>query len=121
MAMDHIRIGEVGENLAAAYLLQHGYSILARRYRTKTGEIDIVAGKDACLVFVEVKTRRSVYWGRPAEAVTWHKQQKIMRTAQWYLQETGTIERECRFDVIEILIVPPAAVQYNHIMNAFCG
>jgi len=120
MPVDHIRIGEAGEDLAAEYLLQHGYKILARRYRKKTGEIDIVARDNDTLVFIEVKTRRSTYCGRPAEAVTWHKQRKIIRTAEWYLQDTGATEGKCRFDVIEILMVHPAAVQYNHIINAFC-
>ena len=118
---NHLRLGEEGEQLAANYLEQQGYMILKRRFRTKIGEIDIIAKDRDCLVFVEVKTRRSTVYGWPAEAVTWRKQQKIIKTALWFMQDVGALDDQCRFDVIEIIVGQEMAAQYNHIKHAFGG
>lgn len=118
---NHIRLGEKGEQLAAEYLNQNGYKILKRRFRTRIGEIDIIAKDKDCLVFVEVKTRRNTFCGFPAEAVTWRKQQKIIKTALWFLKGIGNLDLKCRFDVIEILITSGSAIKYNHIKHAFGG
>jgi len=118
---NHLRLGEEGEQLAADYLDQQGYVILTRRFRTKIGEIDIIAKDRDCLVFVEVKTRSSTVYGWPAEAVTWRKQQKIIKTALWFMKDVGALDAKCRFDVIEIIIGHGMAIQYNHIKHAFSG
>lgn len=101
--MDHIAFGTLGEKMAANYLEQRGYLILERNYKVKSGEIDIIAAEKDVLVFVEVKTRSSCLFGRPLEAVDRRKQQKIIRTAQWYLSRTNQYHKACRFDIIEIM------------------
>lgn len=111
-------IGNNGEKIAASFLLEQGYAILERQFRTKVGEIDIVAEKDSVTVFVEVKLRSSFLWGSPAESVNRKKQMKIIKVAQLYLQKTGKGKNASRFDVIEILN-NQEAIDINHIVNAF--
>lgn len=92
------------EEMAAAYLSARGLKILARNYRNRTGEIDIIARDGAAYVFVEVKGRKDTRMGDPAEAVTPRKQAVIRRTAAWYRMKEGLAEdTPCRFDVVAIL------------------
>jgi putative endonuclease len=93
--------GEAWEKLAARELSRAGYDILARNYRTKAGEIDLVAREGRTLCFVEVKGRRSVAYGTAAEAVDLEKQRRIWNAAQLYLQRER-IRPTCRFDVVTI-------------------
>lgn len=98
-------LGQFGENLACYYLQKQGYKILARNFRCRRyGEIDIIAIKGEILTFIEVKTRSSVLYGKPMEAVTTVKQNKIYRCAQYFMQIKGIIH--CMpilsFDVIEV-------------------
>mgnify|MGYP000862664561 FL=1 len=95
-------LGGQGENCAAAYLRKKGYRILEQNYSTRSGEIDIIAENGETLVFVEVKTRSSLRYGTPAEAVNFRKRNKIIQTASWYLRQRHMEYRPCRFDVIEI-------------------
>lgn len=117
--MNTSKVGDIGEQAAVNYLYHAGYDILERKYRRKTGEIDIIARVRDSLVFIEVKTRTSTAYGFPAEAVTYRKQQKIINTAYCYLQHTQNMNTHCRFDVIEIFLAENNKVTYNHIMNAF--
>lgn len=96
-------LGLEGEKIAAAYLMESGYRIVARNYRFRRNEIDIIATRDGELCFVEVKTRASLDMGHPAEAVTLHKQRELARAASGYLSGLGTALPACRFDVIAIL------------------
>ncbi|MCE5314369.1 MAG: YraN family protein [Armatimonadota bacterium] len=96
------RIGRSAEILAASELGKRGYRIVASNYRCRYGEIDLIANEAGCLVFVEVKCRRSTKFGTPAEAVTPVKQQKLITTARHYLDELGLGDCECRFDVVEV-------------------
>lgn len=96
-------LGDAGERLAARYLRGLGYKILARRYRTALGEIDLVALDGACIVFVEVKTRRSDAAGAPHEAVGAEKQMQLTRLALAFLKRYGLLERSARFDVVSIV------------------
>lgn len=96
-------VGKVYEDLATAYLIDKGYKILARNYRCKVGEIDIIAKEKDVVVFIEVKYRKTLAFGSPAEAVNYYKKQRILRTAKWYLHAYYKNEINCRFDVIEIL------------------
>lgn len=116
--MNHIALGNIGENAAVDFLRKMGYEILDRNFRCKLGEIDIIAKNKKLLVFVEVKTRRNKLYGMPAEAVTYAKQQKIINTALYYLNGAGLSNPEVRFDVIEILY-SEQGIQCNHIVNAF--
>ena len=112
--MNRRRFGSEGEADARAYLAGRGATILEMNYRRPTGEIDIIARAGKTLVFVEVKRRSSLRYGRPAEAVNAAKQTHILRTALMYLQENGLEDAPARFDVIEIL---PEGIR--HIEGAF--
>ena len=112
--MNRRSIGAQGEADAKAFLVQKGAKILEANYRRPTGEIDIIARQGRTLLFVEVKRRSSLRYGRPSEAVDRQKQAHILRTAQLYLQEKGVVDTPVRFDVIEVL---PG--QIRHIENAF--
>ena len=101
---DPHKLGQEGEQLAAAYLLKEGYSILERNYRYHRNEIDIIARHGQMLCFVEVKTRISSAKGDPAEAVTLKKQQEIIKGARAYLALSRQLECDCRFDVVAIRV-----------------
>lgn len=111
--------GQCGEQRAAEFLQRHGYVILARNYRWKHGEIDIICADVRYLVFAEVKTRSGEQWGAPREAVTAHKRERLVQTAQrWLLQYPTT--KQPRFDVIEALVNQQRGTcRIRHIPNAF--
>lgn len=111
--------GNIGELAAASFLQQIGYKILAQNYRSKMGEIDIIAEHNGVIVFAEVKTRRNTLFGYPAEAVTYPKQQKIIKTALCYLNMIQKPYSPCRFDILEILLAHDGKPCCNHIINAF--
>ena len=113
--------GALGECYAAEYLLKKGYKIAARNFRSRFGEIDIIAENPDIVAFVEVKTRERHYISRPAEAVTLQKQQKIIKTAQFYLLQNDK-GLQPRFDVIEIVTVSKNdfhVLEIEHIEDAF--
>ena len=95
-------IGDHGEEFAAGVLTDKGYSIIDRNYRTKVGEIDIIAVKDGVLHFIEVKTRTDDECGYPADAVTARKQSTIRRAAECYLAGRHSMWRNISFDVMEV-------------------
>jgi putative endonuclease len=110
------QLGKSGEDLAVAELERLGYAIVARRYRTACGEIDIVASDGATLVFVEVKARATAEFGTAAEAVTRRKQLRLVRMARDYLTRAAIRDRPCRFDVVaidEVETSPIVAVYRN--------
>ena len=102
--MTHARqtLGKRGEDLACRELERRGYAIVARRFRVRSGELDIVARDGATLVFVEVKARAGRQFGEAAEAVTPLKQLRMARLAGEYLARHGSPECACRFDVVSI-------------------
>ncbi len=102
--MDKNGIGILAENAAASYLQNQGFHILERNYRSRFGEIDIIAEDKGELVFVEVRSREGTRFGLPQETVNWAKQQKIRNMAARYLKEKGLWQKNCRFDVIGVLI-----------------
>lgn len=112
-------LGKSGENAAVSYLrnILH-YKILQQNYRHLLGEIDIIAADGPVIVFVEVKTRQSLSYGRPAEAVEKHKQKKIASTAAAYLCQHNLWDRTCRFDVVEV-IRNISGFRIRHIRHAF--
>jgi len=114
-----VALGISGEKLAGETLERQGYEILATRYRTRVGEIDIVARDGATLVFVEVKTRTSADFGTPSEAVTWRKQRRIVTMARWYLTEKRLHGCLCRFDVVTVLCRRGGAPVVEVVKNAF--
>ncbi|MBU0729978.1 MAG: YraN family protein [Proteobacteria bacterium] len=112
-------LGKVGERLAENYLIAQGYKILIRNYRTKIGELDLIAEDSGDLVFVEVKTRTSELFGAPHEAITRAKQQKIARTALEYMTRNGINERAARFDVVGVMLQKNGTPRIEVLKNAF--
>src|SRR5688500_1915670 len=103
MSEDHRQsLGKLGENLACAALAARGYAIIARRYRTNIGEIDIVAGDGETTVFVEVKSRAGDDYGGSAVAVTRWKQRKVSLMAMDYIARHRLENTPCRFDVVTV-------------------
>jgi putative endonuclease len=110
MTLQRQAMGKSGEDLAVAELERRGYAILARRYRTDRGEIDIVAQDGDTLVFVEVKARATAEFGTAAEAVTRRKQLQVIAMARVYLAFERASDVPCRFDVVAIDGVGEGAV-----------
>ena len=111
--------GREGEAAAAAYLRKKRYEVIGANYRCRFGELDIVARRDDMVIFAEVKTRRSGRFGRPGGAVDYFKQQKIIRSAKWYIRSKRLENNRFRFDVLEILRTPAGQMSVNHIRGAF--
>jgi len=108
-------IGDHAESIAENFLIENKLKIIAKNYRIKTGEIDLIADDKGTIAFVEVKFRKSNNFGQPFETVTHSKQRKIIRTAQSYLQKHPKLaNKACRFDVISI-----HNQDINWIQNAF--
>lgn len=103
MSKKHLFLGCSGEEIAADFLKDNGYKVLERNYKSKLGEIDIIAQEKDAICFIEVKTRSSDKFGAPSEAITSSKQKQISRAALVYLKEKGLFDRRARFDVISII------------------
>ena len=102
--MDHRQsLGKRGEDLACVELEKRGYVVVDRRFRTRFGELDIVAREGGVLVFVEVRARSSRSFGTPLESVGWQKRQRLSRMAESYLCAKRLTNVACRFDVVSIL------------------
>lgn len=109
------RLGQYGENLAARYLGDRGLVVVDRNWRCARGEIDLVARDDDCLVFCEVKTRRSLRFGDPVEAITTVKLARLRRLAVFWLQAHEMSARRIRIDVIAIVRPPSGPAQLRHL------
>lgn len=114
---DNAALGPRGEELAAGYLRQHGYTIRDRNWRSGRTEIDIIAENNHFIVFVEVKTRSADYQVHPAEAVNVPKQRTIINAASNYISRNGLV-KEARFDIITV-IFSPAGSEIDHIESAY--
>ena len=112
-------IGKRGEDLACKELERRGHTILARRYRTRFGEIDIVSELDGVVVFVEVKARSSNRFGEAADQIPAWKQRRIAAMALDYLAFTDRLNDECRFDVVAIDGAGTSAERLRVIEGAF--
>lgn len=112
-------IGKKGEELACKELLRRGHTILARRYRTRFGEIDIVSEVDGLIVFVEVKARSSNRYGEAADQIPVWKQRRIAAMALDYLSFADRLNDECRFDVVAIDGVGTVGERIRVIEGAF--
>jgi putative endonuclease len=116
-------VGQFGEDLAARHLSNAGLDVLERNWRCPEGELDIIALEGAVLAFVEVKTRSTLAYGDPAEAVTPVKAARIHRLAMRWLDEhrtsTGLGWPELRFDVVSIVRLAPGGPSVRHLRGAF--
>jgi putative endonuclease len=115
----HLKRGSLGERAAASHLKAAGFQILATNYRCETGEVDLIARNQECLVFVEVKTRSKGQWLRPAAAVNRRKRQRLCRTALRYLRDSGNPSVRIRFDIVEVILRNEAVETVHHLPNAF--
>ena len=106
--------GRRGEDVAADYFKSEGYTVLDRNFSCRFGEVDVIVWDGEFVVFVEVKARSDTSFGLPREAVTWRKQQTIVKVAQYWLYKNKRTGVPVRFDVVEVL-----AGKVNHIVDAF--
>ena len=109
------RLGLEGENTAARYLVAQGFKLVARNWRGRSGEIDLVCEDAETLVFVEVKARASTACGGPEEAVDRRKLAKLRQVAAEYLAREQCGERPCRFDVVAVRLLPGHEAQIQHL------
>ncbi len=116
--MNNREVGNTGEKIAKEYLIEQDFKILERNYRTRFGEIDLIAAKNERIVFVEVKSRNSLNYGYPSEAVNQKKKNKIISTAKHYIMMNELRNMDFRFDVIEVYLKDE---NIHHIENAFLG
>lgn len=111
--------GRLGEELCARYLEKNGYAVIARNFHARYGEIDVIAETDAEICFLEVKTRKMNAMVSPVEAVDLRKQQKLVLTAQVYMQQ-HPCSKQPRFDVFEVLTgTDGKPTHQRHLSNAF--
>ena len=111
------KLGQIGEDLAVKYLAQKEYQVLARNYRYKRAEIDIIAKYQQKIIFIEVKARSGTQFGQPEEFVTPQKEALIQSAAENYLFE-NQLDAAIRFDIIAIL-KEKNTYQIEHIIDAF--
>jgi putative endonuclease len=115
----HLRHGELGEQAARKHLKRQGLKFLTANFRTPRGEIDLVCRDQDCLVFVEVKTRSSEEWSRPAAAVDRERRQRLTRAALDYLRRLKNPLVKIRFDIVEVLLQDSRVREVRHLPNAF--
>ena len=112
------RLGALGEELARRFLESRGWRIRAQRFRLGHAEIDFVIQQLDTVAFVEVKTRRTLRFGLPEEALTWKKRREIARVAAAWIRDNGKPEFRYRFDFLGVLYAP-GRVRVRHVENAF--
>ena len=115
----HLRHGELGERAAKKQLKRQGLKFLTANFRSPRGEIDLVFRDGDCLVFVEVKTRSSEEWGRPAAAVNAERRGRLTRAALDYLRLLKNPLVKVRFDIVEVLLQDSAVREVRHLPNTF--
>ena len=116
---EHLRRGQLGEDAAARELRRSGLQFLTRNYRSNHGEIDLIFRDGDCLVFVEVKTRSSEDWARPAAAVNARKRRLLSLTAEDYLRALADRRVKWRFDVVEVLLTDGQVREVRHLRHVF--
>ena len=116
---EHLRRGELGERAAKKHLQKLGLKFLAANYRSERGEIDLIFRDGDCLAFVEVKTRSSENWTRPAAAVDARKRRLLSQTALDYLRLLKNPPVKIRFDIVEVLLADGEVREIRHLLNTF--
>ena len=115
----HLRYGILGERAAKKHLRRQGLKFLAANFRSERGEVDLVFRENDCLVFVEVKTRSSEEWVRPAAAVDKERRRRLSRAALDYLRLLKHPQVKLRFDIVEVLLDEGAVREVRHLPNTF--
>ena len=121
MTQERLKFGREGESAALRFLKKKGYRILEKNFRSKVGEIDIIAEQDGVIVFVEVKARADHEFGHPLNALTPAKQKKIIQTAQSFLSRKRISDKPMRFDVVALTsdAESPDSWKIELLQNAF--
>ncbi len=115
----HLRHGQLGERAAKKHLKRQGLKFLTANFRSNRGEVDLIFRDRDCLVFVEVKTRSSEDWARPAAAVDKERRGRLTRAALDYLRLLRNPQVKLRFDIVEVLLQDSAVREVRHLPNAF--
>jgi putative endonuclease len=115
----HLQRGRLGEAAAKKHLQKLGLKFLIANYRSRRGEMDLIFRDDDCLVFIEVKTRSSESWTRPAAAVNARKRRLLSQTALDYLRLLHNPEVKIRFDIVEVLLDEGVVHEVRHLPNTF--
>jgi putative endonuclease len=116
---EHLRRGELGERAARTFLRRRGLKFLAANFRSDRGEIDLIFRDDDCLAFIEVKTRSSEDWTRPAAAVNAERRRRLSRAALDYLRLLKNPRVKIRFDIVEVLLAESKVREVRHLPNTF--
>jgi putative endonuclease len=116
---EHLRRGELGERAAKKFLQKQGLKFLAANFRSERGEIDLVFRDGDCLCFIEVKTRSSEEWGRPAAAVNAERRRRLSQCALDYLRRLKNPAVKIRFDIVEVLLADGVVREIRHLPNTF--
>jgi putative endonuclease len=115
----HLRHGELGERAAKKHLKRNGLKFLTANFRSPRGEMDLIFRENDCLVFIEVKTRSSEEWTRPAAAVDAERRRRLTRTALDYLRLLKNPAVKIRFDIVEVLLQDSKVREVRHLPNTF--
>src|SRR5437762_8688130 len=115
----HLQYGLLGERAAKRHLKRKGLKFLTANFRSTRGEMDLVFRDDDCLVFIEVKTRSSEDWGRPAAAVDAERRRRLTRSALDYLRLLKNPAVKIRFDIVEVLLEEGLVQEIRHLPNSF--
>jgi putative endonuclease len=116
---EHLRRGELGERAAKKFLQKSGLKFLAANFRSERGEIDLIFRDGDCLAFVEVKTRSSEDWSRPAAAVNAERRRRLSQCALDYLRRLKNPPVKIRFDIVEVLLRDGQVSEIRHLPNTF--
>jgi putative endonuclease len=115
----HLWHGQLGESAAKKHLKRSGLKFLTQNFRSDRGEVDLVFREDDCLVFIEVKTRSSEEWTRPAAAVNKERRERLTRAALDYLRLLKNPQVKVRFDIVEVLLENSSVREVRHLPNSF--
>ncbi len=115
----HLQAGRLGEKAARRHLKRQGLKFLTANFRTERGELDLVMRDKDCLVFVEVKTRSSEEWMRPAAAVDAERRRRLTHAALDYLRLLKNPKVKVRFDIVEVLLEHGRVREVRHLPNSF--
>jgi len=113
------KIGQLGEKIAYNFLIKKGYNILENNYTVPFGEIDIIAEKNNCIYFIEVKCRKTNKYGLPEEAITDYKKKRIIRIAEYYIKRKNINNKIINFGVVAIQINENSLDKIKYFPNAF--
>ena len=119
MTFARINSGKKGEDLALSFLKKQGYSIIAKNYKTRLGEIDIIGKDKSCVSFVEVRSTNSRVFEAPEHTIDRRKQRQIAKAALSYIKRYSLEDKDCRFDVVCIGGVDSVSPNIRLIKNAF--